>query len=91
MKPRDLRNTLITGNSCTSMGKHGTKTISVFLPADEEASRSLLPSWVSLRTGGTVQPETRIPVSSRWQVKSEKVKKESAATLITASISVHLS
>ena len=36
---------------------HGTKTIAVFLPADEEASWSLLPSSVSLVSGGRVQPE----------------------------------
>ena len=39
------------------MRKHGTKTTSVFLPADGEASWSLLPSLVSLLSGGTVQPE----------------------------------
>ena len=37
--------------------RHGTKTISVFLPADGEASWLLLPSWVSLLSGGRVQPE----------------------------------
>ena len=37
--------------------QHGTKTILVFLPADGEASRLLLPSLVSLLSGGTVQPE----------------------------------
>ena len=37
--------------------RHGTKTIPVFLPADGEASWSLLPSSVSLLSGGTVQPE----------------------------------
>ena len=37
--------------------RHGTKTIPVFLPADWEASWSLLPSLVSLLLGGTVQPE----------------------------------
>ena len=35
----------------------GTKTTPVFLPADGEASWSLLPSSVSLLSGGTVQPE----------------------------------
>ena len=40
------------------MGKHGTETIPVFLPADVEASWSLLPSSLSLLTGGTVQPES---------------------------------
>ena len=38
------------------MRKHGTKTTPVFLPADGEASW-LLPSSVSLLSGGTVQPE----------------------------------
>ena len=39
------------------MRKHGTKTTPVFLPADGEASWLLLPSLVSLLSGGTVQPE----------------------------------
>ena len=37
--------------------QHGTKTTLVFLPADREASWLLLPSSVSLLSGGTVQPE----------------------------------
>ena len=39
------------------MHKHGTKTTPVILPADGVASWSLLPSSVSLQSGGTVQPE----------------------------------
>ena len=39
------------------MLEHGTKTTLVFLPADGEASWSLLPSLVSLLSGNTVQPE----------------------------------
>ena len=39
------------------MCKHGTKTTLIFLAADREASWSLLPSLVSLLSGGTVQPE----------------------------------
>ena len=39
------------------MHEHGTKTTLVFLPADGEASWSLLPSSVSLLSGGTLQPE----------------------------------
>ena len=39
------------------MCKHGTKTTLVFLPADGEAYWSLLPSSVSLLSGGTVQSE----------------------------------
>ena len=39
------------------MRDHGTKTTPVFLPADGEASWLLLPSLVSLLSGGIVQPE----------------------------------
>ena len=39
------------------MREHGTKTTPVFLPADGEASWSLLPSSVSLLSDGKVQPE----------------------------------
>ena len=57
MTPRDLGNIYTTRNGCTHFHvRHGTKTIPVFLPADGEASWSLLPSLVSL-SGGTVQPE----------------------------------
>ena len=38
------------------MYEHGTKTTPVFLPVDGEASWLLLPSLVSLQSGGTVQP-----------------------------------
>ena len=46
------------------MREHGSKTTAVLLRADGEASRSLLPSSVSLLSGGTVQPKntySRIP------------------------------
>ena len=36
------------------MQEHGTKTIAVFLPTDGEAPWLLLPSSVSLLSGGTV-------------------------------------
>ena len=39
------------------MHKHGTKTTPVFLPADGEASWSLLSSSVSLLSGRTMKPE----------------------------------
>ena len=39
------------------MHEHGTKTTPMFIPADREASWSLLPSSVSLLSGGTVQLE----------------------------------
>ena len=43
------------------MREHGTKTTPVFLPADGEASWSLLPSSVSSLSDGTVQPENTCP------------------------------
>ena len=39
------------------MRKHGTKTTLIFLTDDREASWLVLPSLVSLLSGGTVQPE----------------------------------
>ena len=39
------------------MREDGTKTTPVFLPANGEASWPLLPSLVSLLSGGTVEPE----------------------------------
>ena len=43
------------------MHEHGSKTTPVFLPADGEASWSLIPSSVSLLSGGIVQPENTYP------------------------------
>ena len=42
----------------TSMREHGTETTPLFLLADGEASWLLLPSSLSLLSGGTVQPES---------------------------------
>ena len=39
------------------MREYGTKTTTVFLPANGEAFWSLLPSSVSLLSGGAMQPE----------------------------------
>ena len=50
------------------MCKYSTKTTSVFLPADGEASWSLLPSSVSSLSTGTVQLEKTYSHILRWQV-----------------------
>ena len=39
------------------MLKHGTKSTQVFLPVDAEVFLMLVPSLVSLLSGGTVEPE----------------------------------
>ena len=57
------------------MREHGTKTTPVFLPTDGEASWSLLPSLVSLLSGGTVQPENTYSSILKVTVRSEKAKK----------------
>ena len=57
------------------MCENGTKTTPVFLPADGEASWSLLPSLVSLLSDGTVQPE-RTYSSILVTGQSEKAKKK---------------
>ena len=43
------------------MHKHGTKTTTVFLRADAEASWLLPPSLISLLSGSTIQPENTFP------------------------------
>ena len=55
----DVSKTNTTINSCGihSYPWHCTKTSLVFLPADKKASWLLLPSLVSLLSGGTLQPE----------------------------------
>ena len=73
-----------------SMRENGTKTIPVFLHADGEASWSLLPSLVSLLSGGTVQPEN---IYSRiLKVKGQvwENHKRISITLITVTASAHL-
>ena len=57
------------------MHERGTKTTSVFLPADGEASWLLLPSSVSLLSGGTVQLENTYSSILKVTVRSEKAKK----------------
>ena len=59
MIPRDFGSIHTTRNSsCDTLHAcHGTKTISLFLPIDGEASWLLLPDLVSLLSGSTVHPE----------------------------------
>ena len=57
------------------MHKHDTKPALVFLPADGEASWLLLPSSVSLLSGGKVQPENTYSCIIKVTGTSEKSKK----------------
>ena len=55
------------------MREHSTKTTLVFLPADGEASWSLLSSLVSILSGSTLQPENIYPCILK--VAGQKAKK----------------
>ena len=73
------------------MCKHGTKTTPVLLPADGEASWSLLPGSVLLLSGSTVQ--TGNTYSCILQVDRSglrKPKKGQVPKRITATTSIHL-
>ena len=85
MTPRELRNI-----HTTSMCEHGTKTTLVFLPADGEASWSLLPSLVSLLSSSTVQPENTYSCILKVTGQVWESQKRIGITLITATTSIHL-
>ena len=72
------------------MREHGTKTTPVFLLADGEASWSLIPSSLSLLSGGTVQPENTdsgiLKVTGQFWESQKRI----SIILITATTNVHL-
>ena len=72
------------------MRENGTKTTLVILPAGGEASWSLLPSSVSLLSGGTVQPEKTYCRILKETGQVWQGQKRISITLITATPSVHL-
>ena len=72
------------------MHEHGTKTTPEFLPADGEASWSLLPSLVSLPLGGPVQPENTYSCILKVTGEVWESQKRISITLITATTSAHL-
>ena len=72
------------------MCEHGAKTTPLFLPADGEASWSLLPSSVSLLSGGTAQPENTYSCIFKVTVLAWESQKRISITLITATTSGHL-
>ena len=68
------------------MNEHGTKITLVFLPANGEVSYLLLPSSVSLLSGGTVQPKNTY--SCILKVTGQVW--ESQKRIIAATTSIHL-
>ena len=78
MTPRDLRNIHTTGNSCRDAlpcVNMALKLSQYFYLLMEKPSWSLLPSLVSLLSGGTVQPENTYSFILKVTVRSEKAKK----------------
>ena len=71
------------------MRKHGTKTTLVFLLADGEASRLLLPSSVSLLSGSTVQPENTYSHILKVTGLVWESQKNDNHKLITATTCIH--
>ena len=88
MIPRDLRNIHATRNSCRDALPSTNLALKLpqYFYSDGEASWSLLPSLIFLRSGSTVQPENTY--SRNLMVK--KAKKGEASILITATTNVHL-
>ena len=72
------------------MREHGTKTTPVFLLADVEASCLLVPSSISLLSGGTVQPENTYSCILKETDQVWESQKMISITLITATVSVRL-
>ena len=72
------------------MREHGTKTAPEFLHADGEASWSLLPSLISLLSGGTVQPESTYSRILKVTGQVCESQKRIRITLITATTNIHL-
>ena len=89
MTPRDLRNIHTTGNSCRDALPCANMALKLpryfYLLMEKPLGR-----YFQVRSpyyqAAQCNQKTPIPVSSRWQVRSEKAK----MTLITAITSVHL-
>ena len=88
MTPRDLRNMYTTGNSCRDALPWANMALK--LPANGEASWLLLPSLVSLLSGGTVQRENTYSRILKVTGQVWESQKRVSITLITANTSIHL-
>ena len=93
MTPRDLRNIHTTGNSCRDALPCVNMALKLpwyfYLLMEKPLGRyfQVRPPYYQV---AQCNQKTPIPVSSRWQVTSEKAKKGKASTLTTATTSVHL-
>ena len=93
MTPRDLSNNRTTVNSCRDALPCADMAQNLpwyFYELMEKPLGRYFQVWSAYYQVAQCNQKTPIPISSRWQVRSEKAKKGSASTLITATASVHL-
>ena len=93
MIPRDLRNIHTTGNRCRDALPYGNMTLKLpqyFYLLMEKPLGCYFQVRSSYYQVAQCNQKIPIPVSSRWQVSSEKAKKGQASTLITAATSAQL-
>ena len=91
MTPRDLRNIHTTGNDCSDAlpCTNMALKLPLFYLLMEKPPGCYLQVWSPYYQVAQCNQKTPIPVSWRWQVRSEKAKKGYASTLIiTATILV---
>ena len=93
MTPRDLRNINTTRNSCRDALPCANMAIKLPLYFHQLMEKPfgryfqvLCPCYQAVQCN----QKTHTPISSRWQVRSEKAKKGKASTIITATTSIHL-
>ena len=94
MTPRDLRHIHITGNSCC---RDALLCVNMALKLPQYfylLMEKPLGRYFQVRSpyyqAAQCNQKTPIPVSSRWQARSEKAKKGQALTIITATTSIYL-
>ena len=92
MTPRDFRNIYTTRNSCRDAlpcANMALKVLQYFYLLMEKPLGHYFQVWSPYYQVAQCNQKTPIPVSSRWQIRSEKAKKGEASALITATTSVH--
>ena len=92
MTPRDLRNIHTTRNSCRDALSCANMALKLprYFYLLMVTSWSLLPSSVSLLSGGTVQPENTYSCILKVTGQVWESQKRTSITLITATTSIHL-
>ena len=94
MTHRNLRNIHTSKNSCRDTPPCANMALKLpwyFYLLMEKPLGGYFQVWSPYYQAAQYNRKTPTPISSRWQVRSEKAKKGEAPTLITATANVHLS